>query len=317
VQVALELAHAYGLLPFPIEHISWAIGKIFRDWLDYRGGDGSIEVKNACVRIRSLFGSNQHGDRIFDTTENRHLVRNLLAYCKSIKDPTTNVVEPIDEYWVPSTVFDKELCDGVDKTALVLELQQRGWLIPPRNDGKAMHTRTCNGKRSYFYIFNPIKMLDCAESEKEGVQGVQGVQDGSKVSPVGILSPFTTVHLTNQTSVQGVQQKNGLDGNEQACTPCTPSQNLPCTPFLKNETNAQSGFHSLSTPCTPCTQENALYKVGDRVEYVGTDKALQKQYAGVLEVHEVHPNDCYTCMKPNRQGLTSRIEGVDLRLAEN
>jgi uncharacterized protein (DUF927 family) len=255
VQVALELAHSYGLLPFPLDHIDWAISKVFKDWLNHRGGDGSIEIKNACDRIRSLFVSNQHGDRIFDVTENHHLVRNLLAYCKSTKDSATNIVEPIDEFWVPGTVFDKELCGGVDKTALVIELQQRGWLIPPRNDGKAMHTRTCNGKRSYFYIFNPIKMLDCAESEKEGVQGVQGVQQGSRVSPVGATAYTNPVHLTKNTGVQGVQQLPGFSGNEQACTPCTPDKNLPCTPILENKIESHIGFKPLSTLCTPCTPE--------------------------------------------------------------
>ncbi|NJR32805.1 MAG: hypothetical protein HC778_08395, partial [Chamaesiphon sp. CSU_1_12] len=58
------MAHAYGLLPFPLAHIGWAIGKMFRDWLDYRGGDGSIEVKNACDRIRNLFVTQEYGDRI-------------------------------------------------------------------------------------------------------------------------------------------------------------------------------------------------------------------------------------------------------------
>jgi Domain of unknown function (DUF927)/Bifunctional DNA primase/polymerase, N-terminal len=255
VQVALELAHAYGLLPFPLAHIGWAISKMFRDWLDYRGGDGSIEVKNACDRIRSLFVSNQHGDRIFDVTENHRLVRNLLAYCKSTKDSTTNVVAAIDEFWVPGTIFEKELCSGVDKTVLVLELQQRGWLIPPRNDGKAMHTRTCNGKRSYFYIFNPDKILDCAESEKEGVQGVQGVQEASKTIPVWDTPSLVPVHHPENTGVQGVQLISQLDGNEQACTPCTPLENLPCTPNLKNEILSHNGFTPLSTPCTPCTPE--------------------------------------------------------------
>jgi putative DNA primase/helicase len=65
VQVALEVAHSYGLLPFPVEHISWAISKVFHDWLNYRGGDGSIEVKNACDRILNLFVTQKYSDRIY------------------------------------------------------------------------------------------------------------------------------------------------------------------------------------------------------------------------------------------------------------
>jgi predicted P-loop ATPase len=56
-------------------------------------------------------------------------------------------------------------------------------------------------------------------------------------------------------------------------------------------------------------------KVGDRVKYIGTNPALQKQYAGVLKVHEVS-NDGYACLKPDG-GLTSWIEAADLQLVED
>ena len=98
-------------------------------------------------------------------------------------------------------------------------------------------------------------MLDCAESEKEGVQGVQGVQEVSKTYPVGDTPSPTPVHHPKNTGVQGVQLISQLDGNEQACTPCTPLENLPCTPNLKNEIISQRGFTPISTPCTPCTPE--------------------------------------------------------------
>jgi putative DNA primase/helicase len=42
VRVTLELAHQYGLLPFPVEQIEWAIAECFQAWLTGRGGDGSI-----------------------------------------------------------------------------------------------------------------------------------------------------------------------------------------------------------------------------------------------------------------------------------
>lgn len=54
-------------------------------------------------------------------------------------------------------------------------------------------------------------------------------------------------------------------------------------------------------------------KVGDRVEYTGTDKSWQKQYAGVLEIVKESPIDGYTCLKPNG-GYTSWIDAKDLML---
>ena len=49
------------------------------------------------------------------------------------------------------------------------ELQQRGWLLPPRPDGKAIHTRSVHGKRIYLYVFPKRK--------KVSEQGEHGEQD--------------------------------------------------------------------------------------------------------------------------------------------
>lgn len=42
VQAGLELAHSFGLLPFPIEECSWSVSQMFTAWVNFRGGDGSI-----------------------------------------------------------------------------------------------------------------------------------------------------------------------------------------------------------------------------------------------------------------------------------
>ena len=73
VQVGLELAYSYNLLPFTIEQCGWAVQQMFDAWLDVRGGAGSIEIKEACNRIEHLFVSNQHGDRVADAY-NRSLI---------------------------------------------------------------------------------------------------------------------------------------------------------------------------------------------------------------------------------------------------
>jgi len=48
-------------------------------------------------------------------------------------------------------------------------LQRLGWLLPPRPDGKAIHTRSVHGKRIYLYVFPKRK--------KVSEQGEQGEQD--------------------------------------------------------------------------------------------------------------------------------------------
>lgn len=148
VQVALELAHKYGLLPFQIEQIDWAISTIFTDWLNARGGDGSIEVKHAIAHIEHLLVTNELSDRVHDLRDgDSQTVRNLLAYRKVDREGDT------EEFWVPPSVFEREFCNGVNKAELVKELQRIGLLIPPRPDGKSMHQRKINKKSSYYYVF--------------------------------------------------------------------------------------------------------------------------------------------------------------------
>ena len=53
---------------------------------------------------------------------------------------------------------------------------------------------------------------------------------------------------------------------------------------------------------------NEILKIGDRVRYVGNNKSLLKQYAGVLVIHELNSlQDEATCLKPTGS-LTSWVK---------
>jgi putative DNA primase/helicase len=124
VQVVLGLAHKYDLLPFPVGDIEWGISTCFKAWLKGRGGDGSIEVKQAIERIEHLLVTNEFSDRVMDLRDgDTKTIRNLLAYRK------VGVEGHTEEFWVPPTVFDKEFVVGVNKVGLVKELQRLGWLL--------------------------------------------------------------------------------------------------------------------------------------------------------------------------------------------
>jgi hypothetical protein len=61
-----------------------------------------------------------------------------------------------------------------------------------------------------------------------------------------------------------------------------------------------------------------VFKLGDRVEYIGSDFNLKTQYAGTLEIWEmgkVCDSDKCACLKPNGR-VTSWIEFSDLQLVE-
>jgi putative DNA primase/helicase len=157
VQVALGLAHQYDLLPFPIEQIDWAISTIFSDWLDSRGGDGSIEIKRAIDSISLLLTKSEMTDRCVVLTKNVNAwqrpddkrVTDFLAY--RIVEGMGGTGSRTLEFWVPQNIFDDEFCDGVDKSELVKELQRMGWL--ELNSESRPQWKKINGTRDRFYIF--------------------------------------------------------------------------------------------------------------------------------------------------------------------
>ena len=60
------------------------------------------------------------------------------------------------------------------------------------------------------------------------------------------------------------------------------------------------------------------FKIGDRVEYIGSDFNLKTQYAGTLEIWEmgkVCDADKCACLKPNGR-VRSWIEFADLQLVD-
>jgi putative DNA primase/helicase len=163
LQVSLELAHKYELLPFPIEDIEWSIATCFQDWLVARGGDGSIEVKQAIERIEHLLVTNEFSDRVYDLRQgDTKTIRNLLAYRKVDEEGETK------EFWVPPTVFDKEFVVGVNKAELVKKLHEAGWL-DLSEEGKTRQ-RTVNKKIGRYYVF--IKWKNKGDEGDEGDESI-------------------------------------------------------------------------------------------------------------------------------------------------
>lgn len=169
VQVALELAHSYDILPFPADRIEWSVKKMFDDWLSNRGGDGSIEIKNACDRIRHLLVTNEHSDRIYDLSKknegggyDKQTVRNLLAY--RLKPETTKYGDACKSYTlefaVPPIVFKNEMAKGVNEKQLVAELQSRGWMVASDAGGYAAVRRSISGNQSRYYVFTTKCLRD-------------------------------------------------------------------------------------------------------------------------------------------------------------
>jgi putative DNA primase/helicase len=271
VQVGLELAHQFGLLPFPIEQCPWAVSQMFSDWVKARGGEGSIEIKEACNKIEYLFVTNQHSDRIADAKDPNRIVRNLLAY--KIGDTVTDDLE----YCVPTAVFDKELADGVDKVQLIAELTQRGWLKPSTEKYRASLQRKIDGKKIRAYVFCPFW-----ETEKHvGTMGTMGT-DFESVDNKGFESQDLVPTPENDMGTYGYQHNESEDSVPIVPTP-EKHVGTDWVPPESTDSKDSSSWYP-EYPQYPYKNESteikSKLKVGDRVRNLQTGEigVLSKWY---------------------------------------
>jgi putative DNA primase/helicase len=316
VQVGLELAHSFNLLPFPIEQCGWAVKQMFDAWLNIRGGAGSIEIKEACNRIEHLFVSNQHGDRVADT-HNPVNVRNLLAY-RHIDDLTKEA-----EFWVPPAIFDKELADGVDRKGLIKELQIRGWLKPSLDERPTLRRRLEINKQQRFFVFrdfwtNDEKSPSDLGNNKKVLDSVDSLDSKAEISPETEVLPSPGESSSKNGSGLGGLAPENSESTESS------SKNSTGLGWTQPELSQGETF-TMSSPASPASpaknhvsenspEKNHQFKVGDRVRYNGNNPNLLKQYAGILEIFEVS-GETYACLKPDGK-LTSWIEFEDLKIDE-
>jgi uncharacterized protein (DUF927 family) len=276
LQVALELAHSYSLLPFPFDHIGWAIGKMFTDWLNSRGGDGSVEMRSAINRIQHLLVINEFSDRIYTLPDNNdRVVRNLLGYRK------LDVGGATEEFWIPPAVFDKEIVEGMNKLELIRELQRLGILIPPRSDGSPKHQRQFQNKNSYYFILK--KTVKTAE-------GSEGFED--KPSNEAI-PPFIALQEPSDLPSGSLQ---ALKAGKNGSTFRTFNLAEGC---LKAEREAENPYiyssHTLSSkPSKPSEDFTLLEKITDNLDDKklepfhskgSTDNGLNPQFSQIADDH--------------------------------
>jgi putative DNA primase/helicase len=255
VQVGLEVAHSYDLLPFPIEQCAWAVSQLFTDWVNVRGGAGSIEIKEACNKIELLFESNQHGDRIYEIGKDygsNQIVRNLLAY--KVYDVLTQTLE----FLVPVPVFNKEIAEGVDRSELIAKLQERGYLKLSTEDDRNTVKRLILGKRRSFFAFREFWVEEKEEANQNSEKGTGRTgHTGHEPETSSESQPNVSREVSRSKNTNGTH--GTLTGHRSIdpghlidlCPVCPVDENL--TGQLRDTTEPSGGDGLKGTvPCVPC-----------------------------------------------------------------
>jgi uncharacterized protein (DUF927 family) len=136
IAAAGELAVAANILPWPAGEATKAAGRMFRDWIDARGGVEPAEARAGITQIRDFLLA--HGMGRFvpawdETTTSPLNVRDIAGFRKMEQEGW--------DFYVTTSAWRNELCRGFDPKALAAVLMERDLLIPPtsgRHRSKSM-----------------------------------------------------------------------------------------------------------------------------------------------------------------------------------
>jgi uncharacterized protein (DUF927 family) len=238
VQVALGLAHSYGLLPFPVEQIAGAVKKVFQDWLVARGGEGSIELKNAVKKLRRTIETELTGNRVYDPKRDWISTNNILGYVIRATDGEQS------ELCIRLETFKAEFCGNVGHTILLRELRNLCIVETPA-DGKLTVLRVAepnSTKQRRYIVIDIQKLKDLGDDDFSffqnkdhdfpGVSGVISVSDGQNPLLKGIIGDENCLH-------SGVSEVSAVSASEKfqdLLTPLTPEKNLVSADSMPSNT---------------------------------------------------------------------------------
>jgi putative DNA primase/helicase len=126
IAAAGELAVAAEVLPWPAGEATKAAARVYRDWLDARGGVEPAEIRDGIAQVRAFLLA--HGMSRFvaawgESGETRIPPRDLAGFRKQEPDGW--------DYYITTSAWRDEVCSGLDSRALAAQLAERGLLLLP------------------------------------------------------------------------------------------------------------------------------------------------------------------------------------------
>jgi len=147
VAAAGAVATAYGILPWGSDEAAWAAATCFRAWLDNRGGTASGEECEALAAVRRFI--EQHGSSRFEAIRPNQFGEATAA------DRTVNRAgfreEELDRgtsFFVLPEVWKREVCAGLDATAVARAIARSGHLKVPEGSKSLQIKRRIPGYSS-------------------------------------------------------------------------------------------------------------------------------------------------------------------------
>jgi uncharacterized protein (DUF927 family) len=167
VGIAGELASKHGITGWEMGAAEAAAARLFREWVEGRGGIGAAETREGLLQVRAFL--EQHGESRFAPAWDRTLLRVEAdgTETESVKTdrPTVNragfrrVTDEGTTYYVLPEVWRREVCKGREAQDVAEAMVERGWMLP--GDGRnATRKPHIPGEKSSMrvYVITPTFM---------------------------------------------------------------------------------------------------------------------------------------------------------------
>ena len=147
--------------------------------------------------------------------------------------------------------------------------------------------------------------------------GLNPIPSKENVGYVGLFDSIEKLAENNPNIISESDEKNNMSGDKKDIDrEVDPNPTYPTFPAQDKGLNPTSNPTFTPTLDPTWSQiKRTRFNIGDKVKYIGTDKASQQQYSGVLTVRSI-TRDVYSCLKSDDSGVTTWLDFEDLEAIE-
>ena len=145
---ALQLAIDADLLPLTHEEATQAVKQCLDDWIA-RSGTGNYEERKIFEYGAAFFEQAAYS-RFVSINQSSPTHQHTGSDTAGLREERG---EQLPLYWVLPSVFDAEICKDFDRAKVVQVYEVAGWLLVPKSGRDKTKTKTFNGEKRRYYVF--------------------------------------------------------------------------------------------------------------------------------------------------------------------
>ena len=179
-----ELAIHLGILPFTEGHALSVCRKIFKEWVDARGGVGDIELENLVERVKKFIFVNKKSR--FERVDSQGNIVTDYRVLNPAGYYWKNTATGNEEFLIEPQIFKDEIAKGVNLSDAKAYMKKKN-MFALNSNHNIKETKNIEGKNIRGYIFEPENWL------KQRVDGKSDTRNAKNINMSCGISDIDTV----------------------------------------------------------------------------------------------------------------------------